>query len=73
MEDRSFVINLWEVISCSNGRENHSFYKTVLLNSKSIAMPINKDEYQQLNERLRGVPALEEIGMDYPEYSHSFE
>lgn len=45
-------INLWKVISCRGERENSSFYKTVLLNSKAIAIKIDQNEYKSLAEQL---------------------
>ncbi len=52
MENKLMDINLWEVISCKDERENSSFYKTVLLNSKAIAIKIDQKEFKSLAQQL---------------------
>lgn len=52
MVNKSLAINLWQVISVRNDREYFSFYKTVLLNKKPVAIQIDNSEFKQLAVRL---------------------
>lgn len=52
MVNKSLAINLWQVISVQNDREYFSFYKTVLLNKKPVAIQIDNSEFKQLAGRL---------------------
>ena len=52
MENVSWAINLWQVISCKDGNEDFSFYKTVLINTKPVAIEIDQNEFKRLAKRL---------------------
>jgi crotonobetainyl-CoA:carnitine CoA-transferase CaiB-like acyl-CoA transferase len=52
MVNKALAINLWQVISFRNNEEYSSFYKTVLLNKKAVAIKIDNDEFQELADRL---------------------
>lgn len=51
--DISWAINIWQVISGVQGKEEISFYKTVLINTKPIAIQIKQEEFEQLTKHLR--------------------
>lgn len=52
MINKALAINLWQVISVRNNEEYFSFYKTVLLNKKAVAIKIDNNEFQELADRL---------------------
>lgn len=53
MINKELAINLWQVISFINEKEYSSFYKTVLLNKKAVAIKIDDTEFKQLADRIR--------------------
>ena len=53
MKDKSMDVNLWQVFSSRGEHEYSAFYKTILLNTKAIAIKINQDEFKSLSEKLR--------------------
>jgi hypothetical protein len=60
MKDKSMDINLWQVFSSRGEREYSAFYKTIVLNTKAIAIKIDQDEFKSLTEKLhRGEKAQE--------------
>ncbi|MGV3509829.1 MAG: hypothetical protein ACO1N7_11115 [Sphingobacteriaceae bacterium] len=48
MLNKELAINLWQVISFVNNKEHSTFYKTVLLNKKIVAIKIDNKEFKQL-------------------------
>ena len=52
MDNVSWAINLWQVISFKDGNDDLSFYKTVLINTKPVAIEIDKNEFKRLAKRL---------------------
>lgn len=48
MLNKELAINLWQVISFINDKEHSSYYKTVLLNKKIVAIKIDNKEFKQL-------------------------
>ena len=46
-------MNIWQVVYWNDGNQDSSFYKTVLINTKPVAIQIDKEEYARLAEHLR--------------------